>query len=70
MISISKKTMEALVKDYGIKFGENGISRTFGHNHHYFLCESDKNLNKLKKYYKKLGISTEEIDKLHTNIRG
>lgn len=66
MIAITKKTMEALIKEYGLEFGENGISRTYGHNHHYYLCESYKNLDKLRKYYNKIGASTEEIDRLHS----
>lgn len=66
MISISAKTMNALVKDYGLYFGENGISRTFTHKHHYFLCESFQNLKILKDYYKKIGINPEEIDRLHS----
>ena len=66
MIPISKKVMEVLTKEYGVQFGENGISRTYSHKHHYFLCESGKNLGFLKDYYKKIGLSTSEVDKMHS----
>ena len=66
MISISKKTMNVLVKDYGLYFGENGISRTYTHDHHYYLCESYANLKTLKEYYKKIGIDPAEVDRLHS----
>ena len=66
MISINKKEMEILTKEYGVIFGENGISRTHAHNHHYFLCESGKNLKYLKDYYKRVGLATSGIDKLHS----
>lgn len=66
MISISKKEMLALTTEYGVIFGENGISRTHSHNHHYFLCESDKNLKYLKDYRKKNGYKSSDIDRLHS----
>lgn len=50
MIKITKKDAFTLNKDYGVKFGENGISRTHGHNKHYYLCESEYNLRSLLKF--------------------
>lgn len=50
MIKISKEDALKLNKEYGVKFGENGISRTHGHNKHYYLCESEYNLRSLLKF--------------------
>lgn len=47
MIKISKEYAMRLNKEYGVNFGENGISRTHGHHKNYFLCESEDNLRKL-----------------------
>lgn len=58
MISITKNEMEYLTKECGVKFGENGISHTWGHRRHYFLCESRYNTKKLFEYRKRITIST------------
>ena len=53
MIKISSEEAKELNK-MGVKYGENGISRTHGHKKHYFLCESKKNigfLNGLRQKY-------------------
>lgn len=66
MIPISKHLMEVLTKEYGIKFGENGISRSHTSKHHYYLCESEENLAKLKSYYTKVGLDSKDIDRQHS----
>ena len=43
-----KKIAHKLNKDYGISFGENGISKS-GKRRTYYLCENDNNLLALKK---------------------
>lgn len=48
MIQITKQEAMALLKK-GIGFTEGGISRTYSKHHHYFLCETAKNLRELKK---------------------
>jgi hypothetical protein len=63
MIPITKAERDALTKKYGIQYGEGGISRTFTHSSHYYLCESKKNKDKLKEYYKELGLNPQEVDK-------
>lgn len=50
MIKISKEDALKLNKEYGVKFGENGISRTHGHHKTYFLTESEYNLRSLLKF--------------------
>ena len=47
MIKIRKEDALKLNKEYGVKFGENGISRTHGHKKHYYLTESEYNLRSL-----------------------
>ena len=62
MIQISKTERDILTKKYGIQYGEGGISRTYTHSSHYFLCESEKNKKKLREYYKELGLDPKEVD--------
>ena len=50
MIKITKKDALKLNKEYGVKFGENGISRTHGHHKKYYLTESEYNLRSLLKF--------------------
>ena len=54
MILISKEIAHKLNKEFGVPFGENGISSTGKENgrHKYYLCESSKNLSLLKKVEK------------------
>lgn len=49
MIKIDKKERDWLVKN-GVCTGNNGISRTYAHYKHYYLCESFKNLTLHDKY--------------------
>ena len=48
MIKITKNEATQLRK-MGIEIGTNGISRTYGHHKTYYLCESVRNLECLKK---------------------
>ena len=53
MIKISKEVAQELNSNYGVPYGENGISTTVGKGRKrtYYLCESAKNmklLNELK----------------------
>lgn len=50
MIKINKEDALKLNKEYGVKFGENGISHTHGHNKNYYLTESEYNLRSLLKF--------------------
>lgn len=52
MIKISSEEAKELNK-MGVKYGENGISHTYGHHKSYFLCESKKNLNLLNELRQK-----------------
>ena len=54
IIKISKENAHKLNKEFGVPFGENGISSTGKLNgrHKYYLCESRKNLSLLKKLEK------------------
>ena len=51
---ISKEIAHKLNKEFGVPFGENGISSTGKENgrHKYYLCESRKNLSLLKRLEK------------------
>ena len=51
LIKISKEIAHELNSNYGVPFGENGISHTLGNGRKktYYLCESDKNMQTLKK---------------------
>lgn len=48
MIRITKQEAMQL-KKMGVKVGTNGISRTYGHHKTYYLCESIKNIEYLKR---------------------
>ena len=48
---ISKEIAHKLNKEFGVPFGENGISVS-GTRRKYYLCESRKNLSLLKKLEK------------------
>lgn len=63
MIPITKEERDILTKKYGVQYGEGGISRSFTHAPHYYLCESKKNKDILKQYYKELGLNPQEVDK-------
>jgi hypothetical protein len=52
MIKISNFEAKKL-NELGVNYGENGISHTYGHNRHYFLCESKKNMNMLEQLRQK-----------------
>ena len=54
ILLISKEIAHKLNKEFGVPFGENGISSTGKLNgrHKYYLCESHKNLSLLKKLEK------------------
>ena len=54
IILISKEIAHKLNKEFGVPFGENGISSTGKLNgrHKYYLCESRKNLSLLKRLEK------------------
>lgn len=48
MIKISKEDAIKLNKEYGIRFGENGISHTcscHGNRKTYYLCTNSKNIS-------------------------
>ena len=48
MVRITKKEMEILTKEKGVRFGENGIFHTVArHRRTYYLTESKKNMRKL-----------------------
>ena len=44
MIKISKDEAKKLRK-LGVSDNKDGISHTWGHHRHYYLCESTKNMN-------------------------
>ena len=50
MIKIKKEDALKLNKEYGVCFGENGISRTHSHHKNYYLTESEYNLRNLLKF--------------------
>ena len=51
ILLISKEIAHKLNKEFGVPFGENGISVS-GTRRKYYLCESRKNLSLLKKLEK------------------
>ena len=63
MITITYDEMVYLTKIAKVPFGEGGVSRTYGHNHSYYLCESPTNKKILKEYYTKIGRDPETLDK-------
>lgn len=62
MIPITKREMRNLTKYYGVWHGDYGISRSYAHNHKYYLCESEDNLAALRQYYLDIGQDTKCID--------
>ena len=52
IILISKDIAHKLNKEFGVPFGENGISTSKTNHKKYYLCESRKNLSLLKKLEK------------------
>lgn len=51
MIKISKEIAQTLNSNYGVPYGENGISHTVGKGRKktYYLCENARNMQKLQK---------------------
>lgn len=49
LIKIKKEDAIKLNKEYGVCYGENGISKTHSHHPHYYLCCSEYNLQSLLK---------------------
>lgn len=48
MIKVRKEDAIKLHEDYGICYGENGLSKTHSHHHpHYYLTESEHNIRAL-----------------------
>lgn len=62
MIQINNTEKEYLV-EHGLWYGEGGISRTFTHCPKYYMCESGKNKNLLKKYYQEVGLDPNDVDR-------
>ena len=52
IILISKEIAHKLNKEFGVPFGENGISTSKTNHKKFYLCESRKNLSLLKKLEK------------------
>lgn len=46
--------MEYLTKKKGVKFGENGMSRTNAHHHHFYLSETAENKKLINDYRKSI----------------
>lgn len=65
MITITHEEMLYLTKVAKVPFGEGGVSRTYGHNHSYYLCESPTNKKILAEYYKSIGREAKVICKNH-----
>ena len=63
MIKITKLERDYLTKKCGDWYGENGISRTYNHFHHLYLCESEKNKKYLRQYYKEVGLDPKDVDR-------
>lgn len=49
ILLISKKLAHKLNKEYGVKFGEGGISTSKTKHKKYYLCERQKNMIALEK---------------------
>ena len=49
MIKIDKKERDWLVNN-GVRVGSEGVSRTYSHYKHYYLCENKHNMIMHKKY--------------------
>lgn len=52
LIKISKSDAIKLNKDYGIPYGNNGISHTVSNVRTYYLCESEYNMKMLRRIKK------------------
>lgn len=52
ILLISKKEATTLNEEYGVRYGENGISHTYTKSRKYYLCENKYNLNALEKIRK------------------
>jgi hypothetical protein len=52
LILISKEIAHKLHNEYGVRFGENGISTSKTKYKKYYLCESSRNLGLLKRLNK------------------
>ena len=52
IIPITKQERDYLVKN-GVRYGENGISKTKGHYKNYYLCTSRNNMILLNQYSRK-----------------
>ena len=52
ILLINKEIAHKLNKEFGVPFGENGISTSKTNYKKYYLCESSKNLSLLKKLEK------------------
>lgn len=51
LIKLRKESALKLNREYGIPFGENGLSRTKGHHHKtYYLAETEYNLRSLLEF--------------------
>jgi hypothetical protein len=60
LVKISKQEALKLNKDYGVPFGENGISHSWAKYQHYYLCEGRKNIACLEKIRRKQLVETFE----------
>lgn len=49
MIKINKKERDWLISK-GVRCGTNGISRTYNHSKHWFLCESVDNMKLINSF--------------------
>ena len=61
MIRIDKRARDYLTKVAGVEYGENGISRTYSHAKSYYICESKRNKDLLRKYYEQIGLNPKDI---------
>ena len=52
LIKITKEVAHKLHNDYGVRWKENGISKTSTKYPKYYLCESERNLRNLLKITK------------------
>ena len=52
MIKIKKNDALRLNQEFGVQYGENGVSKTHSHHPHYYLCTSEYNLKSLLSFRK------------------
>ena len=64
MLTISKEVAHKLHNEYGIRWKDNGISKTTTKHPKYYLCENDRNLTALLKI-----TSDEKAEKLLKEIK-